>query len=734
MMKKTISLISLLIVFAASQAFARQKVGLVLSGGGAKGIAHIGVIQALEENDIPIDYVTGTSMGAIVGGLYASGYSPAEMMELICSKDFSYWSTGTIDPDMRFYFTTPAASPRIVNLPLGNDSIAQMVPQSLIGPNAMNFPFMRLFIAQTALCKGDFNNLFVPLRTVSSNLKAQRGEVARGGDLTDAVRASMSFPLVFCPVEIDDTLHYDGGIFDNFPVDVMREEFHPDIMIGLDVHTDSENPVPNVINQVTNLAMRPQSYAVPEKEGIKIHMDLNNYSLLDFPMAREIYEIGYRKGLEMIDSIKERVTARTPKEEVEKRREEFKRRLPDLKFGDVECTGGTDIQNRYIVSQFRADGNPMSLEKARIGYYRAISSNQIADLKIKAIPTDSTEFDIRLKAYPKSPWSLDLGAYLSLSTTNMLYGALNYSTLSSRALNASVGAWIGENYMASQLLATIRFGGEHPYSLGLQGVVSNHNMSRSEKMFFQTHQPDYIRNFEAFGRADLISTPVGPHASAKLQIGYGFTEAMVHQEQGDSLRSYHSVAQLALRYDYNTLDAINFPVSGGRISSSIMAMSGRGHDRWLQLNVEAEKYWSMGRSFAVGASGHLLASGRKAPANVAEAVLESPVYSPTASSFNALNQSFHAYSFLGLGLNPIWKAFTNFQLRASLNLFVPWEKIGSDKKLNSAEFLGEATAVYSFKNVNLSAYINYRTGTPVERGVHAGLALGVFLPAPSFYK
>ncbi|MDE7452384.1 MAG: patatin-like phospholipase family protein, partial [Paramuribaculum sp.] len=79
-----------------------QAVGLVLSGGGAKGIAHIGVIKALEENNIPIDYITGTSMGAIIGGLYACGYTPAEMLELIKSKDFEYWSSGKIDPSLTY--------------------------------------------------------------------------------------------------------------------------------------------------------------------------------------------------------------------------------------------------------------------------------------------------------------------------------------------------------------------------------------------------------------------------------------------------------------------------------------------------------------------------------------------------------------------------------------------------------------------------------------------------------
>ena len=88
-----------------------QSVGLVLSGGGAKGIAHIGAIKALEENDIPIDYITGTSMGAIVGALYAIGYTPEEMMDFITSPYFGYMSTGTIDPDYKYYFSSTSGRP-----------------------------------------------------------------------------------------------------------------------------------------------------------------------------------------------------------------------------------------------------------------------------------------------------------------------------------------------------------------------------------------------------------------------------------------------------------------------------------------------------------------------------------------------------------------------------------------------------------------------------------------------
>lgn len=101
----------------------RQSVGLVLSGGGAKGIAHAGVIQALEENGIPIDYIAGTSMGAIVGSLYASGYTPKEIIDLILSDSFSSWSTGKINPSLTYYCLKPEQSPAIVKMNIGKKRV-----------------------------------------------------------------------------------------------------------------------------------------------------------------------------------------------------------------------------------------------------------------------------------------------------------------------------------------------------------------------------------------------------------------------------------------------------------------------------------------------------------------------------------------------------------------------------------------------------------------------------------
>ena len=167
-------LLSIYLLLMISFPITAQQVGLVLSGGGAKGAAHIGVIKALEENNIPIDYVTGTSMGAIIGSLYAMGYTPDEMLELILSKEFGYWQTGMVEEDYMYYFRKPDPTPEMAHFSVDfSDSLqvkTNFLPQSLINPIQMNQAFMALYAQATAQAAWNFDNLFVPFRCVGSDI------------------------------------------------------------------------------------------------------------------------------------------------------------------------------------------------------------------------------------------------------------------------------------------------------------------------------------------------------------------------------------------------------------------------------------------------------------------------------------------------------------------------------------------------------------------------------------
>ncbi|MDP3433532.1 MAG: patatin-like phospholipase family protein, partial [Bacteroidota bacterium] len=237
----------LFIIFTITFSSTAQKVGLVLSGGGAKGLAHITVIKALEENGIPIDYIAGTSMGAIVGGLYAAGYSTDEMEQLFKSDQFKFWSTGRIQEEYRYYFLKLEEDPSWLELNLlkKEDKLKILPPTNIIPEEQIDFAFMEMFSAVTAVSKGDFNNLFVPFFCIATDVYNNREVVLRQGDLGEAIRGSMTFPLYFKPIEIDGSLVFDGGIVNNFPVHNMKELFNPDIIIGHNVSNRARKPDPD---------------------------------------------------------------------------------------------------------------------------------------------------------------------------------------------------------------------------------------------------------------------------------------------------------------------------------------------------------------------------------------------------------------------------------------------------------------------------------------------------------
>ena len=274
-MKKIITILFLIV--AMPSLLNAQKVGLVMSGGGARGLAHIGVIKALEENGIPIDYVAGTSMGAIVASLYSMGFTPDEMIAMMSSDDFQRWCSGTMDQDYMFYFRKNKDVPDILNIHFNvKDSLHILKPSiHLIKSSPMNFGFMEIFSGPNTVCKGNFDSLMIPFRCVASDVYNKKQIVFSEGNLGDAVRASMTYPFFFKPIKVDSLLLYDGGLYNNFPRDVMENEFNPDFIIGSAV---SDNPsLPDerdIMSQAENLIVSRSDYTMPEGKGILLDIKI----------------------------------------------------------------------------------------------------------------------------------------------------------------------------------------------------------------------------------------------------------------------------------------------------------------------------------------------------------------------------------------------------------------------------------------------------------------------------
>ena len=748
-----------------------QSVGLVLSGGGSKGIAHIGVIKTLEENDIPIDYITGTSMGAIVGGLYAAGYTPDEMMQLLLSKEFGYWSTGQIDPDYIYYFATEPPSPVMLSVPISSkrDSIREAksaVPASLISPMPMSFAFMELFSGYTAQCGGDFDRLFVPFRCVASDCEAKRKVVLRSGRLGDAIRASMSFPVVFQPTRIDSMLLYDGGIYDNFPVDVMREDFAPSIMLGVDVSAGSSGPQTSLMAQIENLVIQDSNYDLPADQGIKMRINLDQFSLLDFPKAQQIYKIGYDHAMAMMDSIKSRIHTRVPKEARELRRAVFKSQSPYVRFDSISVTGGTQKQNRYLRYLFTGSGrheaDTFGIARARASFYRAISPGRLRDLHPQSTYNDSTGlFALDLKAAIKDNFRVGFGGYVTSSTSSYVYLSAGYSTLSFSSVAASLGAWIGQSYMGADLSTRLYLRTRIPSAIELQGVVFRHKYYQDDNLFFEDKAPSFILNHEYFGRAKWAFA-IGSGGRLDAGVGFGhlydtYYGANLMPDVVDTRDATRlNLWEAFVRYTSSTLDDINYPTRGHSYDIAAMGISGRyrytpgntvqtrehGDTRWLQLESRTRNYFSTSAHFSLGVETDVMLSTRKLLPNYSASVVAAPAYLPTPSSNNAFNPAFRANSFLAAGIVPVYRYNDNLSARLSLHGFLPMRGIVSEdgsyrarytrRWLDSPEFFGEFNVAYKFPFATVSAYCNYASSP--ARNWNVGISFGIFLLAPRFLR
>lgn len=760
-MRRFSSFLAVILAFISVFAQKQESVGLVLSGGGAKGIAHVGVIQALEENDIPVDYITGTSMGAIIGGLYACGYSPEEMMQLLLSKDFSYWSTGQVNPSDRFFFGEPAASPSLLNIPLGKSAAADSVMASVISPQPMSFAFMELFAPFTATCSGDFDRLFVPFRCVASDVNARHKHVFKSGRVGDAIRASMSFPIVFQPITIDGTVYYDGGIYDNFPVGVMKSDFRPSVMIGVDVSTEEKGPQTSIMDQIDNLVIQNNDYDLPASEGIKMRIDLNEFALLDFPAAQAIYKVGYDYAMSMMDSIKARITPRRRASEVEARRRAFKTTVPPFRISKATVYGSTKARNRYLESLFEQEtvGDSIPEKKVRLAYFRAIGTDQLKDFFPQASFRPSTGlFDITLKAYPKSRWQAQLGGYLTSSTGSFVYLSLEYSTLRFNSLNTKIGAWIGQTNMAAVFDGRFDLNTHIPSALELQAVASTERFYETEHLFFNADEPTFIREYQYFGRLSWAMA-AGRMGRLNIGVGYGavrsgFYRNNLHESYDDGrLYSNYALGEVFARYTSSTLDAVNYPTSGYSSEFTAMGVMGKNHTlanngaddfasshKWAQLELRQRFYPSVGHHFALGIEGDFMLSTRKLLPTYSASVSLAPAFLPTAASHASFLPDFRANSFLAAGLIPVYKINSSMSARVAGYVFMPLRSIREGvggtacygRWCRDPEAWAEAAFSYKFPFATLSGYVNYAT-VAGDRW-HVGITFGIHLLPPRFLR
>ncbi len=437
-----------------------QKVGVVMSGGGAKGLYHIGVLQALEENSIPIDYIAGTSIGAIVGGFYAAGYSPQEIAEIATSGELVEWMSGRIDNNYGAYFREHSQFRKdepILSVRIDTQSPDKVlhIPRGIIQSTQVDMALSSYLSPANVASGGEFDNLMIPFLCVASDISNRKEVVFRGGDLGIAVRASMALPVAFNPIAKDSMILYDGGISDNFPWKPACEAFNPDFLIGVTCSSGNVdiNKDVSMIDHIFLLTMNRTDYDIPEELGIKIERDVQ-VGTLDFSQAKSIIKMGYDDTMLKMDSIKLRTSRRTSPEDFASRRNSFRDKSPELIFDSYEVEGLTPEQLQYVYGYMATNRKghtilqrEMSFEELKTNLYSILSSNDFSTEYPTITYNDRTQrykFAITLNNKPQL--KLSLGGNLSSTAFNQIYFSANYHHIGSTAKTAYAEIYLGPVY------------------------------------------------------------------------------------------------------------------------------------------------------------------------------------------------------------------------------------------------------------------------------------------------
>jgi len=349
----------LIVLFLSASAFTQEdrhedlKVGLVLSGGGAKGLAHIGVLKTIDSLGIRIDHVAGTSMGAIIGSLYASGYSGKQLDSIFNGLDFDNLINDIHPRASKTFYERENSEKYAISLPFDNFKVS--LPSAISrGQNVFNL------LSQMTLHVSDienFNELPIPFFCMATNVETGEPVLLDQGNLAQAIAASGAFPSLFQPVIIDDQVLIDGGVTNNYPVDELRAK-GMDIIIGVDVqdglaNRDNLKTAPEILIQINNYRTINNMKIKSKKTDIYIKPNIEEFSVISFDYGKEIIKNGERAANNKVFYLKDVAT-----------KQGFKERRPvkmvandSITINSISIEGNEKYKRAYILGKLKLKAN-----------------------------------------------------------------------------------------------------------------------------------------------------------------------------------------------------------------------------------------------------------------------------------------------------------------------------------------------------------------------------------------
>jgi NTE family protein len=705
----------------------RERIGLVLSGGGARGLAHLGVLKALEENNIPIDYICGTSIGAIVGGLYASGYTLDEIEKIFFSDEFRLATMGKMEDEyLYFYFQENQMPIALFTSFDTKEKFKWRMPLSIVSPTIIDYAFMEFFYASSIAANNNFDSLMLPFFCVASDITNHKAKTFHKGDLSHCIRASMTFPVVFSPVMIDSIMFYDGGMYNNFPAKEMRENYNPDIIIGVTITDHLPKPKEgDLISIMQNVWMTNPDFNLHGK-GVLIEPDVINMSVMNFTdeAMRNAYYKGYEAGLQKIKEIRNLTKDSLTTEELANKRNQFCKKRDNVKINKVQINGVNNKQNLYLTAMMKKNNSQIDLEKFKIFYFNLSSDRNIKTIHSSITHNDSINI-LNLNLTTKQALTAKAGGYLSSNPSNYLFVGLDYNMLSHTSLLFKTNAFIGRFYSSFMFGTRIDLPVRSKLFSEIEYNINKWNFYKLKDFFFQYSPTNYLEQEESNVQLRL-GLPVSLKAKVMANVGYGKTTDGYYKNEYITLGEkkdftiFHNL-DVGITYHYYSLDDIQFPTVGNYNKVKIQYIYGNEHyfpsltsdvvttifkqqREWVQFFMKHKSFFPMGKYYSLGIYLDFFYSFQQPFINVTSSLLQTGNFTPTSETLCAFYPEYRANQYIAIGTENVLKLDyllnTGLSLRFSGYAFLP---ISSLKELPNEQPLYEKALdkIYLIANASL---------------------------------
>ncbi len=745
-----------LFLFLAQFKIKAQKVGLVLSGGGASGLVHIGVLKALEDNNVPINYIAGTSIGSLIGAYYAAGYSPKEIEQIVKAEFFKNVTKGDLPAKYNYLLKKREDYAALVPIKLNlKNPYLKNLPTNLINSIPIDYYLMEVFTGISNTSKSNFDSLMIPFRCVASDIEDKKSVVFRSGDLPSAVRASMSYPFYLRPISIDGKLLFDGGLYNNFPTDVMMEEFKPDYIIGCNVAEPSTAPdEDDLYLQLRNLLTNKANFKPIGENGVLIE-PWSDVSLFNFENAQRLIDSGYASTIRQLATIKKQVANLITQEELQAKRKKIRQQNTPEKiiFDKIEIIGFTTNQSNFIKRSLFFRNKPFPLHYLKKRYFKLLSDDKVRTLfPVAILDSVSGNYKLKLTGKTEKPFYIDVGAIISNKPVSEAFLGIQYNYLGKIGISTYANGYLGKLHTGSFARVRFDFPGRLPFFIEPNACFSRWDYFSSSALFYNLQRPAYLVQEDKYAELK-VGIPVGN--ISQFNMAGGFTEWSNFYYQNDQFskldttdKTYFDYWYGQANYNINTLNRKMYATEGmylnararfltgfesyypGNTSSDTVVEINRPHPNWLQLKFTFEQYIRTFKWFKLGVFAEGVYSSQGFFRNYQASILSAPAFNPMPETQTIFIEDYRAHQYVSGGFKTVTTPFKNFDIRFEAYLFQPINSIlktesGGSKysiPLLNQYLLGNATVVYTTPVGPISIGLNYydKNPTPISVFFHFG--------------